>query len=281
MEWLKTHGGSLLDFAGSLISDRRSRKEARKNRAEARYQFDQQMDHSVRRRMEDAKRAGIHPLFAMGASVGASPTMAHSGSGTTGSAVGDAVSRLGQRLAEAQIRRELAGAKKDESEAQLADSKTATLTSRLASSGRDGVRTYPYPVGDYVDMGMAYGPGWIEEPSFTIASKRPGVEASPPVPVYKEFERADGSTGLAFGAGIPGAEELNAIWIPLQNWWHTSKQARNRLREKLGVTQSVYARLRSDPEYAQAFLRSNARRIKALKRELRAFRTAVSGRPVR
>lgn len=171
-------GGSLLDFAGSLISGSSNRKEARRSRQQSQAMFDAQMDQSVQRRVADANKAGIHPLFAMGASVGASPTMVHSGSATTGSAVGDAVSRLGQRLAEAQIANAAADARKSESEAALADSKTATLTSRLASSGRDGVRTYPYPVSDNETMNMAYGPGWIEEPAFIPAhGNNPGIRA--------------------------------------------------------------------------------------------------------
>ena len=67
--------GDLLDFAGGLIQAGENRRQRAKDRALAREQFDAQMDESIQRRIADAEKAGIHPLFAMGASVGAAPTL--------------------------------------------------------------------------------------------------------------------------------------------------------------------------------------------------------------
>lgn len=172
--------GSLLDLAGGFLSSRSNRREGRRNRQMAQAQFDAQMDSSISRRVADARRAGVHPLFALGASVGASPTLTHSGGGPTGSAVGDAVSRLGQRLAQAQIRGANAEAGKSEAEAALANAKTAVVTSALASRGRDALgntaTTYQWP--DMPKMNLGMGPGWTEVPrEIPAAGVNPGVQA--------------------------------------------------------------------------------------------------------
>lgn len=157
-------GWNLLSFAGDLLAGRSRRREAARDRAQAQAQFDQQMDHSVYRRVKDAERAGIHPLFALGASVGASPTLRAGGS-PTGSGIGDAISKFGRSMAakemqKAEIRKANAAASRDEAEAQLANSRTAQLTQGLSSRGRDGVQTYgegdpAAPAGPGVRLGPA------------------------------------------------------------------------------------------------------------------------------
>lgn len=87
-------GGSLL---GGLFGSKQS--DLPSQRAQA--QFDQQMDHSVRRRVEDAKRAGLHPLFALGASPGASPTAHISGQSDSGSLIGEGIGQAARSVAKA------------------------------------------------------------------------------------------------------------------------------------------------------------------------------------
>lgn len=151
--------GNLLDFAGGLISSRSQRKERARDRAESRYQFDQQMDYSIRRRIADAQAAGIHPLFALGASVGASPTIS-SGGVAQGGALGEAVSRIGSRMANAQIAR-------DEAEAQLLASRAKQIETNLASRGRDGLGRNMSLDDRYEAAAepLKYGPGWVQEPN--------------------------------------------------------------------------------------------------------------------
>lgn len=86
-------------IAGSLIGGRSARKAAKKQAAQAQYQFDQQMDYSIQRRVADAKKAGIHPLYALGASPGASPTMSMSGQHDSGSGLGDGIASAGSAIA--------------------------------------------------------------------------------------------------------------------------------------------------------------------------------------
>ena len=67
---------------GRDASDKAQRRNIRLTReqmAQAQAQFDAQMDESIQRRVKDAELAGIHPLFAMGASSGASPTISAGG----------------------------------------------------------------------------------------------------------------------------------------------------------------------------------------------------------
>lgn len=86
--------GLLGSIAGSVIGGLFDRSEQKRSLKASQGQFNQQMDHSIRRRVEDAKRAGIHPLYAIGASAGASPTIM-AGQSSSGSAIGDAVRNIG------------------------------------------------------------------------------------------------------------------------------------------------------------------------------------------
>lgn len=114
--------GGLLNLGGKVADY----KLARQGQKMAQAQFDQQMDHSVRRRVEDAKRAGVHPLFALGASSGGSPTLAAGGGSPSGSAVGEALQSVIK-----------AASAKDESEAALNNAKTKVIEKSLDSRGRD------------------------------------------------------------------------------------------------------------------------------------------------
>lgn len=80
-------------------------------------------------RVRDARRSGIHPLYALGASVG-SPTI------TTGSAGGDALSALGS-IASAKGQ---AQAQKSITQQQIKESEALTQ-SHLARAGRDAMET--------------------------------------------------------------------------------------------------------------------------------------------
>lgn len=65
-------GGQL---AGGFFGNKASKRNAQLNRlslAETRRQFDQNFNHAISARVADAKRAGLHPLFALGGGVGAS-----------------------------------------------------------------------------------------------------------------------------------------------------------------------------------------------------------------
>ncbi len=188
--------GNLLDFAGSLISRSQSSKNASRLRRQQQGQFDAQMDQTIQRRVKDAQAAGIHPLFALGASAGASPTL--TGGGPTGSGVGDAVSRIGARIAAAEIRAKEASANQSDAEADLANSKTATITQRLAASGRDGAQVTTYPSGGGVvhespiTEPIVYGPPEFYNPPVPVSQSR-GLRAGN-IPEKVSITTEDGRT---------------------------------------------------------------------------------------
>lgn len=175
--------GNLLDFAGGLLSSRRQKRYHRDAMNLSREQFAAQMDESIQRRVKDAQAAGIHPLFAMGASVGASPTASVGGRSPSGSAVGDALSRVasriaGSKLVKAQIRSEEASASRDEAEAAFINSQRARLTQEMGARGHDGasvVKTYPYPGGPASEE-IAFGPPEYVNPK-VATSKSVGIES--------------------------------------------------------------------------------------------------------
>lgn len=264
LDQLLNIGGFLSGVAGDIMGS----KDARRNRQMAQHQFNEQMDHSVRRRVEDAKRAGIHPLFALGASAGASPTLSAGGgrSGTSGTQ--NALEAISQRLGLTEANE--ARAARDHAEAAYLDAQRAKLTQDAnAHNDVDTVRTFPYPV--------AEKPAYMKPEVYT---SQPGTNRSTETgvhPRWKQYRRSDGSIGLAFSDAVSGSEELNMIWIPLQDWWHTSKQARKELRRRLGITTSDLDYLQAHPERARRFVRENMHII----REMRNFNRAISGRPIR
>ena len=178
--------GDLLSFAGGLIGQSQQNKQSSLNRALTReqmqmqrHQFNEQMDASIQRRVSDAQKAGVHPLFALGASAGASPTVSIGGQQQpTGSALGDALRGIGGRIAQAELNSRSAAAKRDEAEAAYHNARTKLLEQDFASRGRDGVQssvqTFPYPGGPQTDH-IRWGPADYVRPE-RKQMVRPGVE---------------------------------------------------------------------------------------------------------
>lgn len=163
--------GAAASGIGSIAGGLLGASSAKKSQKEAKRQFNLQLNESVQRRVADAKAAGIHPLFALGASVGASPTM-HAGQSDTGSMVGEAISGAGRAATNyaqakglsavqaAQIRSAEANATRDEAEAQLALSRSKRLEQDMTSRGHDslsypekeGLVTFPLPNQDPIGV---------------------------------------------------------------------------------------------------------------------------------
>ncbi len=181
-------------LGGGLISASADRKQGQRNRRLASSQFASQMDESIQRRVADAKAAGIHPLFALGASVGASPTAHTGGGGPTGSAMGDALQNIARTLGLSE--RNAAASARDTAEAQWLDAQRVELQGNLASRGRDGLSSDLGPAGSLspVDQPPAtvYGPPEFYKPEVPYSS-RPGVRSGP-VPERLDFVVGDGRT---------------------------------------------------------------------------------------
>jgi len=174
-------GSNIIGGAMGMRSASKSRALTREQMKQAKMQFDAQMDTSVTRRVKDAKRAGIHPLFAMGASVGASPTISAGGvprTDTSGQRAAEGVSRsLGNIAVNASI------AKRNEAEAALLNSQKARLDNDLVSRGRDTPGLMG-PADDRVSAGpVEIGPATYYSPEVPFSSE-PGVRAGPPPETY-------------------------------------------------------------------------------------------------
>lgn len=240
-----------LQFMGGLMGQSAQKRSL----AQAQHQFNQQMDHSIRRRVEDAKRAGIHPLFALGASSGASPTITAQGDSNP---MGNALNAMAQTLNSLETNR--ASARRDEAEAALLDSERKRIEQELAngSRGSDAVELREIDIASLPKPRNIHGQetGLLADyytPELPRAQAgKPAREVGVRSP-YVEYLRDDGSKGLAFGQSVPGAEEINMFWIPLQNWWHTSKKARDELRRRLGI--KSLPDIRKSPEMAKALAR--------------------------
>lgn len=172
--WSGTAIAGGLSLLGGIMGDNKADKRHRQNLKMSQAQFDAQMDQTIQRRVADATQAGVHPLFALGGSLGASPTITAGGGGQpTGSATGDALQHVASIIANMPGQR--ANAARDEAEAAYLDAQTAKINQSLAASGRDGLgtgsaRTFPLPDSEPMGEAVYYAP---EIPK----SKSPGVRA--------------------------------------------------------------------------------------------------------
>ncbi len=210
-------------LVGAGISDAKSKKENALYRQQAQSQFDQQMDFSVQRRVKDAKAAGIHPLFAMGASVGASPTLSAGGSSRAGNAMGRAMQSIGQSLG--LVARNKAAATRDIAEAMLLDSERVRIEQDAISQGRDD----PGAMGPPVPKPYAYsgeqtqmGPAAYYAPEIPL-SKSPGMRAGTP-PGKIELLMPDKRKVEIFAEDAQ-ADEINQMEIIRQRAIHYSSDA--------------------------------------------------------
>lgn len=136
LEFLSSAGGGGIAGAGlSLLggmfgqsaADKRNQEQMRMAQA----QFDAQMDQTIQRRVKDAQKAGIHPLFALGSSAGSSPTLSAGGDPSqAGAPMANALGKAGGMLAQAAIA-------KTHAEAQLAAAQAAQVRQTMDSEGRD------------------------------------------------------------------------------------------------------------------------------------------------
>jgi len=139
-----TLGAAGIGAGASLLGGKQSNDASKK-------MLRMQMNESIQRRVKDARKAGVHPLFALGASVGASPASGMGDSGIT--AAGDAVAsglkgyaraksserqaRINDAVAKAQVGSANASAARDIAEAQLLDSERKRTEIDMYSRGRD------------------------------------------------------------------------------------------------------------------------------------------------
>lgn len=209
--------GNLLDIASGLLTDKRNRSARRQSQR----QFDAQMDESVQRRVKDAEKAGIHPLFALGASVGTSPTTI---TGPTGSGVGDALSRVsdrisGKRVAAAGIRQAEASAARDEAEAMLLNSERKKLEQEFTARGHDGASVVG-PVG-LEKPTVQFGPDTYE----SVPARRQKVTgvATGSNPAWIEQVNPDGSRHWVVNPDL-GMDEVGQVINAAKQLWYQGRK---------------------------------------------------------
>jgi hypothetical protein len=229
--------GDLLDLAGlgmNLFGHAESRRNNERQwqayqaqLKQSQGQFDAQMDTSIQRRVADAKKAGIHPLFAMGASVGASPTLS-GGQPPTGSGLTDAIASLAEGLGaiglnRANAKAATAQARRDEAEAAYIDSQRARLGQELVSRGRDGASVKTYPMPDPT-TGAVYGPAEYVAPQIPFSKPgRPGVVAGTR-PGTVDVRLPDGSTVNLLDQEL-GLDEISQVDYIMQRMRHKATPA--------------------------------------------------------
>lgn len=231
--------GDLLDLGSTLLGGlfgqsegSKNRKIARKGLRQAQAQFDAQMDQSVQRRVADAQAAGIHPLFAMGASVGASPTVTSNVEQPThsGNHMGNAIREMGRILSG--LPGEKAKVRKDEAEAALYEAEAAAITQAAASQGRDsaaksvageGVRTFPLP--DSEPLGQ---PTYFS-PQIPKHGPNPGIVAGK-VPGEVIAKLPDGREIQVYNPDL-GLDEIGQVKFAYQRAIHKGADALTWLRK--------------------------------------------------
>lgn len=254
-----------LPFVGDAIKAGASLWEGKKNRSLAKDQFRSQMDESVQRRVADAQKAGIHPLFALGASVGSSPTTVAGSSGiaAAGDALGNAVSRAGQKkpdpriqqqqdqLTQAQIHALNAQAGRDAADAAVLDSQRARIEQEMHSQGRDGVKgvTEPYAFGKQRGS-ITYGPPKTFTPEVPTQS-RTGVRSGIS-PMYEQFVDRDGSVVEFFSTELQ-ADELRQAQIAAHVAKRDGKSASGAFRKWLEDRGIRYKSSRRKPRHDQTY----------------------------
>lgn len=149
--------GSFLGGLGSVMGSRGS------GNAEAARQFDKSYKHArdqftqgIRYRVKDARLAGIHPLFALGASpAGGQVVPTVMGQHPSGSAVGSALTALGEgarSLAQGRLASRAASLAERQADASINRDNAqamyyASLAKKTELEAQSGAKTYPYPTG--------------------------------------------------------------------------------------------------------------------------------------
>lgn len=200
--------GALSGLRGAKLSN----KQFQQTQDLAKYQFNAQMNQSVQRRVKDAEAAGIHPLFALGASVGASPTASTNGPTGDAGVASRGLLALADQLGTVGMNR--AAARRDEAEAQLLDSERKRIEQTLNTQGRDGVKTFPYGP---ANPKLAFGPAEYVAPQIPKA-KAPGVTAGI-TPATTDYQFPDGRTIRTYSSELE-ADEIKQIDILYQRAIH-------------------------------------------------------------
>lgn len=173
--------GDLLDFGGRLI-DTVTAGDARKEQR----QYDEKMANTfVQRRVQDAKKAGVSPLFALGAG-GYSPSAVSVGSDFAGMGQG-----LGRAIDAVATGSERTTRRLEELAVERGELENAKLRADLSLSTQAG-------------QGPSYPDGSTQRKPPSISTSIPGKPGVEPglQPSISFHQRPDGSVGVVYGQGM-------------------------------------------------------------------------------
>lgn len=215
--WLSWAVPAAASALGSIMGN----KEAKRNR-EAQYDFAQ---HGVQWKVEDAQRAGVHPVYALGASTssfspvtsGSSDMMASAGAQIGQGLRQSRLDRVQQELASAQIA-------KDHAQAMMYANEAARIKQAMNSGGTGGYTAPPdVLIGAYdnsrnrIESHPLYQDAVKLEPDPMMSrdSRFPGQTAGRGHPSMREFTMANGDKVLLPATGQGGIpEEIDVTLIP-------------------------------------------------------------------
>lgn len=203
-------GGLISSVAGPLIggllgSD--SQERANDQNAALQREFAQQ---GIRWKVEDAKAAGINPLFALGA-----PAVSFQPSYVGDTALPSALANIGQNISSRIDSTRTAEERVDAASRALLMERGALendlLRSQIALTNSQV--TPPSPGSSYLVDGQTQS-GVIMRPSDLRMSRagNAGIEAAPPSPSTKEFRHSDGTVSLYPSKDIAESIEDNFVY---------------------------------------------------------------------
>ena len=204
--------GSLISAGASLLGGFMNRKEQRRinasNQAFSQKQFDALMDQSVTRRVGDARRAGVHPLFALGASVGSPGNSPFQGAAS--GALGAGVEAAGRAIGGATGRSKRAAQPDPVSQAQIRnlDAQTALTEAETLIAQSNLKRAEQEALSTALDVNTLRGTGSVLAP--------PALEAKrPPAPKRAPSESSSKPPKIAAYGGMvqppPGAMKVEPL----------------------------------------------------------------------
>lgn len=215
-----------------LDRNRRENHEAHENRMAASRNADLQREfaqNGVRWKVEDARRAGINPLAALGAStIGASPVHVGEERGPTfgdeGQNLARAISATSTSEERAANALRLKGMQLDIEGKQIDNSIRAQQLNAMS------VNNPPFPGNNYLVPGQTQSGAVQVKPSQPTASEAPGVQAGV-INDMQYVQHSDGSLGITPSTD---AKERNEDDFIAEVMWH----ARNRLSPPAPTTKS-------------------------------------------
>lgn len=179
--------GALLSAGGSLLGGWMSQNQADKTN-EANLQAAREFaQNRVSWTVNDAKKAGIHPLAALGAQTFNPPTFQVAGQSPMGNAIADGAKAFADAFAQEQLATQKATTEKTLAEAELARATSRTVIQKAAASETPKVG----PWQTYVDPG--YREILIEGKPFRVST-----DSVPADEIQKEYD--DWVSGLYGGA---------------------------------------------------------------------------------